>query len=276
MGRKTENATPRGGIHRGGSHGGGTHGGPITGGAHDPAPEAAADLWKPARVGTLSEDVIRQIREALFSDHLRPGDYLGSEGSLSERFGVSRIVVRDALRSLQASGIVEIRKGAGGGVRISRANPHILAEAFAIQLKLLAAPLADVVDAQITIEASTAELAALRASPQHIQHLHTCLDLAQAQSDPYAFTAAIRDFHICLAEASGSLVLTTFLRGVMQVMATTYGPNTTPERAQGVLDKYRNVVDAISARDPESARLHMLTHLRKVKANLMADGILAP
>jgi GntR family transcriptional repressor for pyruvate dehydrogenase complex len=242
--------------------------------AHRPAAEVRELSWLPAKTGTLSENIARQIRAALFADRLRPGDFIGGEASLAVQFGCSRMAVRDALRGLSAAGIVEIRKGAGGGVRVSRANPDLFADALAVQLKLLGAPISDVLDAQIASEVATAELAAERASAEDVARMSMLLDRAEALADPIDFTAVVRDFHVALAESSRSLVLTTLLKGVMQVMILTYGPNTTPERAKGVVARYRQVVEAIAARDPDAARLRMRDHLRSVRANLVADGVL--
>ena len=238
------------------------------------AADAREMHWAPAKTGTLSDNIARQIRGALFADRLRPGDFIGGEASLAAQFGVSRMAVRDALRGLLAAGIVEIRKGAGGGVRVSRANPDLFADALAIQLKLLGAPLSDVLDAQIAAEVATAELAAERADVDDVRRLSALLDRAEAIADPIVFTATIRDFHVALAEASRSLVLTTLLKGVMQVLISTYGPNTTPARARGVVARYREVLDAVANRDPDAARARMRDHLRSVRTNLVADGVL--
>ena len=86
------------------------------------------------RSSSLSAQVVAQVREALFAKRLRPGDFLGTEKDLAARFGASRIVARDALRTLEALGIVEIRMGKGGGARIAHGNPRLFAEALAVQL----------------------------------------------------------------------------------------------------------------------------------------------
>ena len=78
----------------------------------------------------------RQVRDALFAKKLKPGDVLGTENEIAARYGVSRIVARDALRTLQALGIAEIRMGKGGGARVARGNPRLFAEALAVQLDL--------------------------------------------------------------------------------------------------------------------------------------------
>ena len=82
----------------------------------------------PFRTATMSTQIIVQVREALFAKELRPGDFLGTEKDLAERFGVSRIVARDALRTLEAQGVVEIKVGSGGGARIAKGNARLFAD----------------------------------------------------------------------------------------------------------------------------------------------------
>src|SRR5205085_9665434 len=107
----------------------------------------------------------------LFSKQLKPGDFLGTEKDLGARFGVSRIAARDALRTLEALGIVEIRMGKGGGARVARGNPRLFAEALAVQLDLTGVSAAEILDAQRAIETLGAELAAENATPQDVEKL---------------------------------------------------------------------------------------------------------
>ena len=67
--------------------------------------------WTPVRSHSVANQIVVQVREALFAGGLSPGDALGSEKDLAASFGVSRITVRDALRALETMGIVEIRVG---------------------------------------------------------------------------------------------------------------------------------------------------------------------
>ncbi|RPJ64734.1 MAG: FadR family transcriptional regulator, partial [Acidobacteria bacterium] len=107
---------------------------------------------------TMVSRIVAQVREALFAKDLRPGDFLGTEKDLAERFGVSRIVARDALRTLQALGIAEIKMGKGGGARVARGNPRLFAEVLAVQLDLTGVSAAEIMDAQRAIECLAAEL----------------------------------------------------------------------------------------------------------------------
>src|ERR1700716_536664 len=85
----------------------------------------------PGRSASLSSQIIADVRDALFAKKLKPGDSIGTENEISARYGVSRIVARDALRTLQALGIAEIRMGKGGGARVARGNPRLFAGAVA-------------------------------------------------------------------------------------------------------------------------------------------------
>src|SRR4030081_1561150 len=77
------------------------------------------------RSASLSSQIVSDVREALFAKRFKPGDVLGTEKDLAARYGVSRIVARDALRTLQALGIADIKMGKGGGARVSRGNPRL-------------------------------------------------------------------------------------------------------------------------------------------------------
>src|SRR6185312_10589955 len=107
---------------------------------------------------------------------LKPGDFLGTEKDLAARFDASRIVARDALRTLEASGIVEIRMGKGGGARIARGNPKLFAEALAVQLDLTGVSASEIMDAQRAIECLAAELAAEHANDVDIARLRALIE----------------------------------------------------------------------------------------------------
>src|SRR5690348_7703308 len=124
---------------------------------------------------TLASRIVAEVRERLFDRRLRAGDFLGTEKDLAARHGVSRIVARDALRTLEAMGIVEIKVGAGGGARIARGNARLFAEALAVQLDLAGVTTAEIMDAQRAIESLAAELAAEHADAGDLARLRALL-----------------------------------------------------------------------------------------------------
>ena len=131
--------------------------------------------WQDVRAAVVSSRIVDQVRAALFRGELKPGDVLGSETDLARKFGVSRVPVRDAFKTLQALGIVEVKMGANGGARIAAGDPSRFADALAVQLKLVGISVEEMFDAQIAIEVMATELAAKRAGEA---------DLARLPRDP--------------------------------------------------------------------------------------------
>src|SRR5689334_23691245 len=154
------------------------------------------------RSASLSAQIVTDVREALFGRRLKPGDFLGTEKDLAARYGVSRIVARDALRTLEALGIADIRMGKGGGARVARGNPRLFAEALAVQLDLTGVSAAEIMDAQRAIETLAAELAAENAGDDDLVRLRQSIadaDAAAAGGDVARFTALGSEFHLAVA-----------------------------------------------------------------------------
>src|SRR3954464_7887902 len=165
--------------------------------------DLTARIMFAGRSSSLSAQIVAQVRDALFAKKLKPGDFLGTEKDLAARFGVSRIVARDALRTLQALGIVEIRMGKGGGARVARGNPRLFAEALAVQLDLTGVSAAEILDAQRAVECMAAELAAENATAADHERIKRLLaDAERKLDDVDAYTLSSREFHLAIAEAS--------------------------------------------------------------------------
>src|SRR5215218_9697441 len=184
------------------------------------------------RSPTLSTQIVTQVRDALFAKEMRPGDFLGTEKDLGARFAVSRIVARDALRTLEAQGIVEIKVGAGGGARIASGNTRLFAEALAVQLDLAGVSVGEIMDAQRAIECLAAELAAINATAEDHARLRELLaDAERKIDDVAAYTRSSREFHLAVAEASHNRVLVVQLISLQHVSWTARNPTLTPKVA---------------------------------------------
>src|SRR6476661_6248237 len=140
-------------------------------------------IFFPGGSASLSSQIISDVRDALFAKKLKPGDSIGTENEIAARYGVSRIVARDALRTLQALGIAEIKMGKGGGARVARGNPRLFAEALAVQLDLTGVSAAEIMDAQRAIECLAAELAAENATAADHERIRRLLADAERKLD---------------------------------------------------------------------------------------------
>ncbi|HXU41280.1 MAG TPA: FCD domain-containing protein [Burkholderiales bacterium] len=225
------------------------------------------------RSATLASRIVADVREALFERRYRPGEFLGTEKDLAARHGVSRIVARDALRTLEALGIVDISRGAGGGARITRGNPQLFAEALAVQLELADIDREEIMTAQGAVEGLAAELAARHATPAQILSLAKLVDEAEALLDDLdAFTRASLQFHLGVAEASHNRVLHYQLISLQHVSWPTRNRTLNRALAKKILDAHRRLVALIEARDPVAARQFMEAHVGMIRERRVAES----
>src|SRR5262245_34554682 len=226
----------------------------------------------PFRTATMSTQIVAQVRDALFAKELRPGDFLGTEKDLAGRFGVSRIVARDALRTLEALGIVEIKVGAGGGARIAKGNARLFAEALAVQLDLTGVSVGEIMDAQRAIESLTAELAAIHGTTADHARLNALnAETERRLDDVPAFTRLGREFHLAVAEASHNRVLVVQLISLQHVSWPAQDPTLNPQVARHVLDVHEELAALIEMRDAASARRLMDDHVKMIRARRVAE-----
>ena len=234
--------------------------------------DLTARIMFAGRSSSLSAQIVAEVRDALFGKKLKPGDFLGTEKDLAARFGVSRIVARDALRTLEALGIVEIRMGKGGGARIAHGNPRLFAEALAVQLDLTGVTAAEIMDAQRAIETLGAELAAENATNADIARLRTLLREAEAAiGDLDAFTRLSRDFHLAVAEASHNRVIVVQLISLEHVSWPRRNVTATRKLARHILDIHGKLADLIELRDAAGARALMDDHVKMIRARRVAE-----
>lgn len=226
----------------------------------------------PRTRNTLATRIVADVRERLFERRYRPGDFLGTEKELAARHGVSRIVARDALRTLEALGVVEIRPGAGGGARITHGNPQLFAEALAVQLQLADIEPGEILDAQHAVECQAAELAALHAGLAEIAVLGKLLEEAEAAlDDADAFTRASLAFHLAVADASHNRVLHYQLVSLQHVSWPSRNRTLTRAVALRVLEAHRELVALIAARDAAGARKAMDSHVGMIRSRRLSE-----
>ena len=234
--------------------------------------DLTARIMFAGRSSSLSAQVVAEVRDALFARRLKPGDFLGTEKDLAARFNASRIVARDALRTLEALGIVEIRMGKGGGARIAHGNPRLFAEALAVQLDLTGVGAAEIMDAQRAIETLGAELAAENATDEDIAKLRRLLqDADAAMGDLDEFTRLSRDFHLAVAEASHNRVLLVQLISLEHVSWPRRNVTATAKLARHIMAIHTKLADLIELRDPSGARALMDDHVKMIRARRVAE-----
>jgi len=216
----------------------------------------------------LVPQVVERLRTAILSVAAQGRDDLPSEGELAEALGVSRTVLREAMKQLQAQGLVLISQGRRP--RIRPADPKAAVESLDLLLQRTKGSLRHLVEARRPLECEIAALAAERARPEHLEAARAAVDaLREAETLDAQIEADVR-FHRVLAEATGNPVFLTLLDTVAGLLRESRR-RTIGKHGMGVaLDHHAAVLDAVRRRDPAAARSAMARHL-DVNAHHLAE-----
>lgn len=208
--------------------------------------------------------VMTRLRALIDSERLRPGDRLPSEHQLREQLGVGRSTIREALRALEALGLVEIRHGQGTLVRRAPEPPSPPGMGPEDIEALDTAQLGPLVEARLAIEPFAAALAAQRRTPEQLPPLETALavfDEAMDVNDHRALVMADVSFHAEIAAIANPL-LDHCLRdfGVLLINSRHITLGRTGTLAS-VSQRHRGIYNAIALGDSRLAYDAMSKHL---------------
>ena len=234
---------------------------------------SGADLFRPVSVGRVSQVIVDQIKALLREGKLATGDRLPSERDLCQRFGVSRVTVREALRVLEASGLIEIRVGARGGAFVASPSKERLGEGLADLMTLAPLTPADVTEARSVIEIGILPMVVERATEKDIAALRRIVDEGYDALSRDAYTMVLSaQFHVAIAACAHNPAIESLVHsfhGPMllslrqaQIVAPAMGRRGTDEHAQ--------LVESIERRDVQAAIDVMTTHLERT-AGLVRD-----
>jgi len=174
----------------------------------------------PKRKGEVPQRVADELRRIIVGGDLADGEPLGNEAELIERFGVSRPSLREALRILEAEGLISVQRGVLGGVVARRPDPRVAARSAALVLQSRNVLLADVLSARNIIEPSAVRIIAAGAGrARAAEHLRTFISTeADVVEDPEAFAVANARFHEELVRLAGNETLTILMEMLNEVI----------------------------------------------------------
>lgn len=221
-----------------------------------------APAFRPVRAARASVDVAAQIRRAIFSGHYRPGDRLPTERELVRQFGVSRVTVRDALRALEAGGLIRIRMGGQGGPYVAHPDVTLLSENLGNQLQLTGCTYRELAEARLALETTAARLAADRAEPDDLDALRTALRMGE-EADGSGTAVASVDFHQALVAAAHNRAIAMMFAAMRALIQEAFGElhALQPDMVASARRVHRALFEAIEARDGERAVRLMREHL---------------
>ena len=201
--------------------------------------------------------VYAALRDHLLSGAVKTGEKLLAERELAIQLGVSRPMLREALRALAVLGVVEVRQGAGTVVR--RPDVSMLGDFFAFTAHHHEALVDDVMQARIAIECQAIRLACTRAGMAGLEELRSALDGIIATIDnPEAGGLADHAFHSALVGMAHSETLATLYAAIANLLLRSHGDRRasvfgTPDGRTYLIDHHRLILEAVVAGDPDRA-----------------------
>ncbi len=206
--------------------------------------------------------IIRQIKDLITNGYLAPGDKLPSERKLSERFGVGRTYVRDAIKKLEFYGILRTLPQSGtivAGLEIS-AIEGLISDV----LKLDNSDFYSLAESRLIIERNAVQLCAQRRTDVDIANIEHALQHYEAHfvTDRQSLVEEDFMFHRAIAEGSKNSVLKSLLLIITPDLMNTYRRlNVCATKSQHTLDEHRALLDCIKRRDDGAAIQVMNQHL---------------
>jgi DNA-binding FadR family transcriptional regulator len=214
-------------------------------------------------------EAMQVIKDGIFNGDFTPGQALPSEKELAAMLGVSRPVLREALRALQLQGFLVVRRGNRGGTYVTDLSEISIKDNLEDLLRMGKVSMGDLTQARLLLEPEVFRLAALNASEAQLNTLETLIRSSMETEELKTRIRIESDFHRLVAEASGSPIYLRFMQIIfdfIEVFAIT-----TESLDFGIHQKeeHINILDALKARDAKRAARLAREHAEKVTRGML-------
>jgi GntR family transcriptional repressor for pyruvate dehydrogenase complex len=204
------------------------------------------------REPSLAARVTQELLDSIVEGRLRSGQRLPSERDLSEQFGVSRTVIREAVRGLEAKGVVEVK--VGRGLQVASVTSAQVSETFDLfvrgqQIKDYVQP-ADISEVRQMLELRIVELACERATEEDLIAIQKAFDSLERATNSEEAAEADSNFHLAIARATQNLLLVTLLESLnATIRAVRRESLQRPGRKAEAQAQHRKVLEQLLARN---------------------------
>jgi len=227
-------------------------------------------LLRPVRAGNAFEETVERLLQAIKLGAVEPGGKLPPERELAVLLGISRVTLRDAIRALQDSGFVDVRRGRYGGAFVIYApRPPAAADLRQVVAEMGTDDLADALTFRMAVECGAAQVLAACTLTEDQRDL-LCRRLAEMnEAAPGDYRRLDTAFHLSIAELTGSTLLAAACADAR--LRVTDLLNAIPMLQANIEHsavQHKAIVAAILAGDPESARRAVTEHLEGTAALL--------
>lgn len=233
-----------------------------------------AELYESLNHMKLYEQVVERIQKLIFAGQLKPGDRLPAERELSEQFGVSRTVIREAVKALQEKGLVEIRPGVGTFIHDGMSQiMHQSLERMVMSDRRHG--LGNLTQVREIFEPKIAEIAAENATEADIEAMQNAINVMDdAMDDVDRFITADHEFHLALARATKNKLIFELIGSIVNLLSEQrrhifLAGSGGPERGQA---HHKRILQAVLAHDSQAAHDLMVEHLKQVRRDTVEDA----
>jgi DNA-binding FadR family transcriptional regulator len=222
--------------------------------------------FQPVRKQRVFEVICDQVRQQLRDRSLKPGDKLPAERALAAELGVGRNAVREALRTLEIMGLVELRNGVKGGAFIGPGDPETVTRSLGDLVQLGSLSLDQLTEARREIARTVTHLACRRATEADLAELAANIDAAErlTAAGHLEDKAVLNiDFHNILARATGNPVLALIMDPLTDLVDR-LSRQVDADETEEIIRSRRRFLALLRARDAEGAAAEMDAHLKRL------------
>ncbi len=219
---------------------------------------------KTIRTGRLADQVADQLKQSLFKGEYLEGEKLPSEHELMGVFGVSRIVVREAIRNLENAGLLEIKRGPTGGAFVRTMKHDAVSNLVRDTLKLGQISVAEIMEVRLQVEPIVAGLAAKRRTPEDIMMLERGIEKMPKVKSGDKYVEWNVNFHRLVAKASHNSMYELLVNILMDMTLDLILSIKPAKRVLHDTTSHPVIVEKIRNGDIKGAELEFRKHLEEI------------
>lgn len=229
-------------------------------------------LFQPVESTNLYKSISERIKKAIFKDHLKPGDKLPSEKELSSYFNVSKTSLREALRTLEAEGLIEIRKGVSGGAFVREVDCRAACDFFFNYIFFQKPTLNEFSQIRIILELSIIDIITPIMTEEDLASIEKNLEKTKEvlNKGHYIYELDLT-FHRMLAAVTKNRILEFVLEAIKHSVfeiKSLLEPDY--EFSRCIYESHKLIFEALKERDTERAKAEMYNHIKDVETRLLA------
>lgn len=234
--------------------------------------------FEPIAENKKFEKIVTLLKQKVLAGEFHPGDRLPSERELSDALRVSRLAVREAYRTLQMFGIIEIRRGHQGGAFICAPSSQSIIQSVSDLFRFQGISIEEWTEARLIFETDIARLAIKRAKAEDLVRLEQVIEMTEqlAQTGKLVHSELIR-FHLCLGEVAGNKILYTSYRSMMDLLLSSFlALDVKADHYDNVAQEHRHILGALKRGDEEDFIELVEEHVKRAGKNLLNIAAKSP